>query len=105
MAIDGHIFVYDSSLINEIGRLLRITANNVNQIAKRVNSGGEAYRNDIVEVNGQLTDLRIVFGKLLSALTDVVNAKPGKRFIPPPKINIQSAADNNDLNNVSDDTA
>ncbi|MDR3209911.1 MAG: MobC family plasmid mobilization relaxosome protein [Oscillospiraceae bacterium] len=51
MAIDGHVINLDLTELNEIGKLLRVTANNVNQIAKRVNSGGGAYREDVAEVN------------------------------------------------------
>jgi len=86
MCIDGHVFILDSQEINEIGRLLRITAGNVNQIAKRVNSGGEAHRNDVVEISEQFTEIRKNFGELLEILSDIAGAKPGKRFIPPPKI-------------------
>lgn len=86
MAIDGHVINLDVSQLNEIGRLLRITANNVNQIAARVNGGGNAHREDVVEVNEQLTKIREDFGAVLRTLTDVADAKPGKRFIPPPTI-------------------
>ena len=83
MCIDGHVFVLDSALLNEIGRLLRMTSNNANQIAHRANCGDDASREDIAEVNTQLGEIRADFGKLLSLLTDVAGAKPGKRFIPP----------------------
>jgi hypothetical protein len=86
MCIDGHVFNFDKPALKEIKRLLGITANNVNQIARRVNSGGGAYRQDVAEVNNQLTEIRIEFGKLLALLSEIANAKPGKRFIPPPKI-------------------
>jgi len=86
MCIDGHVFTFDSPQLNEIGRLLRVTANNANQLAKRVNSGGEAYREDVAEVNSQLAEIHTDFGKMLSALSEVASSKPGKRFIPPPKI-------------------
>ena len=86
MCIDGHVIVFDSNQLNEIGRLLRITSNNANQLAKAANSGYGANRNDVAEVNNQLTELRIQFGNLLDVLADVSNVKPGKRFIPPPKI-------------------
>jgi len=66
--------------------LLRITSNNANQLAKAVNSGYGANRNDAAEVNRQLTELRTMYGDMLSALSEVASAKPGKRFIPPPKI-------------------
>jgi hypothetical protein len=83
MCIDGHVFNLDLSTLNEIKRLLSITANNGNQIAKRVNSGGEAYREDVAEMNEQLTEIRVEFGKVLSLLAEITNAKPGKRFVPP----------------------
>ena len=86
MCIDGHVIVLDSKQISEIGRLLRITSNNANQLAKTANSGYGANRNDVAEVNRQLTKLRTMYGDMLSALSEVANAKPGKRFIPPPKI-------------------
>ena len=86
MCIDGHVFVLQMDTLNEIKRLLGITANNVNQISRRVNSGGEAYRQDVAEVNEQLLQIRTDFGKLLAVLSDVADAKPGKRFIPPPKV-------------------
>jgi hypothetical protein len=86
MCIDGHVFNLDLSALNEIKRLLGITANNVNQIARHVNTGGGAYRNDIAVVNEQLTKIRSNFGELLLLLSDVARAKPGKRFIPLPTI-------------------
>ena len=86
MCIDGHVFVLQMDMLNDIKRLLSITANNVNQISRRVNTGGEAYRQDVAEVNDHLTQIRIDFGKLLAVLSDVASAKPGKRFIAPPTI-------------------
>ena len=86
MCIDGHVIVFDSSQIKEIGKLLNRTSANVNQIAKMENSGYGARCDDITEVSNQLTELRTMFGDLLSVMTEVANAKPGKRFILPPKI-------------------
>ena len=86
MCIDGHVVNLDIPALNEIGKLLRVTANNANQIARRVNSGGDAYRDDVAEVNNQLAIIRADFGKLLSMLSEVASPKPGKRFIPPPTI-------------------
>ncbi|MCL2152803.1 MAG: MobC family plasmid mobilization relaxosome protein [Oscillospiraceae bacterium] len=78
MCIDGHVIVFDSKLLNEIGRLIRITANNGNQIAHRANAGGGIYRNDIAEMIELLTEVRADFGTLLALLSDVASAKPGK---------------------------
>ena len=86
MCIDGHVIKLDVPVLTEIGRLLRITANNVNQIARRVNSGDDAHRDSVAEVNRQLTEIRTCFGEVLAELSAFDSAKPGKRFIPPPKI-------------------
>ena len=86
MCIDGHVINLDMTSLNEIGKLLRITANNVNQIARRVNSGGNIYREDVADINRQLEIIRADFGKLLSSLGAITNAKLGRLFIPPPKI-------------------
>jgi len=86
MCIDGHILIFDSQTIREIGKLLNRTSANVNQIAKAANSGYGANCSDVAEVSSQLTELRTMFGDLLSTLTEVANSKPGKWFIPPPKI-------------------
>ena len=69
MCIDGMVINLDIPELGEIGELLRITANNVNQIAKRVNSGGNAYRQDIAEVNSHLETIRADFGRLLNDLS------------------------------------
>jgi len=86
MCIDGHVINLDIPLLNEIGMLLRNAANNANQIARRVNSGGAAYRNEVAEVNDKLTEIRACFGEVLDSLSALDKAKPGKRFVPPPKI-------------------
>jgi len=83
MCIDGHVFVLQMNTLHEIGKLLRITSNNANQLARGVNSGYGAHRHDVDAVNDNLTEIRTQFGDLLAVLTDVVDAKPGKRFIPP----------------------
>jgi hypothetical protein len=86
MAIDGHAINFDSTTINEIGKLLRIIANNVNQLAKRVNSGGNIYHNDIVEVNSQLTEIREDFGRALGFLSQIADGKVGKQYMRPIRI-------------------
>jgi len=83
MCIDGHVFVLQMDTIAEISKLLRITSNNANQLARGVNSGYGAHRRDVDEVNENLTTIRNQFGDLLTILSDVTDAKPGKRFTPP----------------------
>jgi hypothetical protein len=87
MAIDGRGINLDIPILNEIGKLLRNLANNMNQLTKRVNGGGFAYRSDVEELNNQLEIVRENFGEVLTALSELDNTKPGKnRFIPPPTI-------------------
>lgn len=86
MCIDGHVFNLDLTEINEIKRLLSISSNNLNQLTRRVNSGGDAPREDVAQLYNEFTEIRLCFGELLTLLSDVVNPKPGKRFIKPPTI-------------------
>lgn len=86
MCIDDHVINLESSTLNEIKRLLGISSNNLNQLTRRVNSGGEAYREDVAELSKQFAEIRLCFGEALTFLSEVANAKPGKRFIPPPTI-------------------
>ena len=86
MCIDGHVFNLELSTVNEIKRLLGINSNNLNQLTKRVNSGGEARRDDVAELNGQHTEILHQFGKALNLLSAIAEAKPGKWFVPPPTI-------------------
>ena len=83
MCIDGHVFVLQMETLQEIGKLLRITSSNANKLARGVNSGYGAHRHDVDDVNDNLTEIRTRFGDLLTILSDVTDAKPDKRFIPP----------------------
>jgi len=47
MAIEGHVIKLDLPELRELISLLRYTSNNVNQIAKRVNSTGRVYEEDL----------------------------------------------------------
>ena len=71
MCIDGYVVHLDIKQLNEIGKLLRNTANNANQIARRVNSGGAAPREDVAEVNRQLETIRADFGQVLNDLSKI----------------------------------
>lgn len=71
MCIDGYVINLDMKQLDEVSKLLRITANNVNQLARRVNSGGQAYRNDVAKVSAQLTGIREQFGHILAGLSQI----------------------------------
>ncbi len=50
MAIDGYVINLDIPEIGELISLLRRASNNINQIAKRVNSTNRIYENEIKEI-------------------------------------------------------
>lgn len=47
MAIDGYIIQLDIPTLRELVRLMHITSNNINQIARRVNETRSIYAEDI----------------------------------------------------------
>lgn len=57
MAIDGMVVIPDLSAFNEVARLLRINANNLNQYAKRANETGSIYLEDIREIQRQQEEI------------------------------------------------
>ena len=68
MAIDGLIVQLDMPELSEISRLLKITSNNANQIAKRANETGSIYGEDVADVKSNLEEIRLEFGQLLQSL-------------------------------------
>lgn len=50
MIFEGHIVQFSETELKEIHRLMTTIANNVNQIAVRVNSTGKIYNEDIAEI-------------------------------------------------------
>jgi hypothetical protein len=87
MAIDGRVINLDIPILTEISKLLCNLANNMNQLTKRVNGGGIAYRSDVEQLRSELEVVRECFGDVLTALSELDNTKPGKnRFIAPPTI-------------------
>jgi SepF-like predicted cell division protein (DUF552 family) len=57
MALDGHIVMVDHSDIKAMTAEIQRVGNNVNQIARRVNSTGNAYKEDIEEIKGALAEI------------------------------------------------
>lgn len=68
MAVDGNVINLDMPELKEISRLLRYNGNNINQIAKRLNEGGNIYASDISDIKEQqkqITDMvREIYLKL-----------------------------------------
>lgn len=65
MAVDGYAVHVDMSDFNALVSLLRNCSNNLNQIAKRVNSTGNLYEEDVA-------DLRERYGELWGAVSTVL---------------------------------
>ena len=57
MAVDGYMVRLDLPELRERLSLLRRYSNNVNQIARRVNSTGRIYEDDIREIKAQLEEI------------------------------------------------
>ncbi|MBO4213571.1 MAG: plasmid mobilization relaxosome protein MobC [Lachnospiraceae bacterium] len=66
VAMDGHIVKLDLSDVNEVARLLRINANNLNQYAKQANTNGSIYYANIKTLQKQQDEL----WQLLKAILD-----------------------------------
>ena len=67
-AIDGHIILLGMDEIKTLVSLLRRTSANVNQIAKRVNSTGRVYENDLAEIQNRLGEVWLALDDVLRKL-------------------------------------
>ena len=68
MCLDGGIYKVDLPEIQEVSRLMSITANNVNQLARRANGGGHVPREAVAHVDEKLTECRELFGSIMAKL-------------------------------------
>ena len=57
MAIDGYIIQVDTTDIKEMTRALSAIGRNINQIAKRLNTGGPAYQADMEEIRERMDQI------------------------------------------------
>ena len=57
--------------LDECAKLLRYTSNNVNQIARRVNSGGGVYADEVDEITAKLAEANGLFGNILEQLSKI----------------------------------
>lgn len=62
MAVDGYVVRVDMTDVKELAGLLRNCANNLNQIARRVNGTGNLYEEDVA-------DLKVRYGELWGAFS------------------------------------
>ena len=71
MVIDGYIVKLDIPELKEIIRLLSPIGNNVNQIARKLNTGGSIYHEDIAEVNAKLDAVYKLQRRILKKLAKI----------------------------------
>ena len=67
MAIDGYIIQLDTTDIKRMNAALSAIGRNVNQIAKRVNAGGGAYKADMREIQERLDEIWQLQRRILSS--------------------------------------
>ena len=71
MCIDGYTINLQIPELAECARLLRYTSNNMNQIARHVNSGGKVYSDEVSEINARLLETNQLFGNILEQLSKI----------------------------------
>ena len=71
MCIDGYFVQLQIPELTECAKLLRYTSNNVNQIARRVNSGNGVYPDEVDEITTKLSEASRLFGNILEQLSKV----------------------------------
>jgi hypothetical protein len=72
MALNGHIITLDLTHVQECSRLLRNISGNINQIAKRANSGGDIYSADLEEIKNRQNEIWQQQDKIIKSLTDIL---------------------------------
>lgn len=78
MAVDGYVVRVDMTDVKELAALLRTCSNNLNQIARRVNSTGNLYGEDIADLKTRYGELWGAFSSLLSKFEDNSFADTGR---------------------------
>ena len=71
MCIDGYIIKLQLPELSQCSRYLHSAANNVNQIAKRLNSGGQIYAGELTDVKDNLQKNEKLFGSILEKLAKI----------------------------------
>jgi len=74
MAIDGYVINVDVSSISDCTTLLRNISNNINQIARRVNSTNNIYTEDMKNIMAQLDKIWNQQNEILRSLSVVLEA-------------------------------
>ena len=71
MCIDGYTVSLKIPELAECSKYLRAASNNLNQIARRVNSGGGYYPDEIDEIREKLGEANKLFRKIMGQLSKI----------------------------------
>ena len=71
MVLDGYIVKLDIPELKEIIRLLSITSNNVNQMARQLHSSNSIYPQELTEVEAQLDQVYKLLRKVMKGLSKI----------------------------------
>lgn len=73
MCIDGYIINLQIPELSQCSRYLHSAPNNVNQIVKRLNSGGQFYAGELSDVKDSLNKNEKLFGSILEKLAKITS--------------------------------
>ena len=71
MILDGYIVNLDIPELKEIIRLLSITSNNVNQMARQLNRNNTIYPQELTEVEDQLEQIYKLLRKVMRGISKI----------------------------------
>ena len=69
MAIDGYVVNLEIPELTECASLLRYISNNVNQMARQMNSGGAVYPDEARDICVKQDEINRLFGEILEQLS------------------------------------
>ena len=69
MAVDGYVISIEMGNIVELIKLLRSISNNVNQMARQMNSGGAIYPGEAHDICIKQDETNRLFGEILEQLS------------------------------------
>ena len=69
MAIDGYVINLEIPELTECVQLMRYTSNNVNQMARTMNSGGAVYPDEVNDICSKQDETNRLFGAILGQLS------------------------------------
>jgi hypothetical protein len=71
MAVDGRVIHVELDSVKEIVRLLSNATNNLNQIARRINGGGNIYSADVNDIRERYDQLWMQMKEILQKLSAI----------------------------------